>query len=163
MFNEQIIDREDLGEIVLGDAKIRDEQHAAACLVAQLPYYYLFSGEQMKHSKIESFLNKIDPKTGLSHRVLAARLIHGVGGPESEDDMNIVFVRDNGERFTQIGFKDDKNPVIIVDLNYKRPRLSLIAKVVGTNTPRFTSDMLLNIFDTFVKIQIYRDENLAEN
>jgi hypothetical protein len=160
---QTINDEVDVGEVVFDGLKIRGEEDVAASLVAHLPYYYLFTGEQMKHSKIESFLNGIDSKIGLTRRVLAARLVYEVGGPESRNDMSMLFVRLDGEKFTQIGFDKDENAVIIIDLDYKVPKPSVIRRVIGTDTLKFTSEMLLNIFDTFVNIQKYRDENLAKN
>jgi hypothetical protein len=164
MSKEQIINDEvDVGEVVFESLKIKDEEDVAASLVAHLPYYYLFTGEQMKHSKIEGFLNGIDSKTGLTRRVLAARLVYEIGSTESKEDMSIMFIEDSGEKFTQIGFDKDEAPVILIDTNFKRPRLTLFERTFGTHTLKFTSEMLLNIFDTFVNIQKYRDENVAKN
>jgi hypothetical protein len=164
MSREQMIEGgEDLGEMVLDGAKIKNEGDAACWLVAQLPYFYLFCGGLAKHPETESYLNEIEPKTGLSRRVFASKLVYEVGSPESKEDMSMIFIEDNGEKFTQIGFDKDKAPVILIDMNFKRPKMSLVEKVLGTNTLKFTSEMLSNIFDTFVKIQLYRDENLAKN
>lgn len=150
-------------EVIFNGLKIKGEEDIAANLVAHIPYYYLFSGEQIKHPEIESFLNGIDSKTGLTRRVLAARLVYEVGSPESNEDISIMFIEDKGEQFTQIGFDKDKVPVILVDLNFKCPRLALFERTFGTSTLKFTPEMLLNIFDTFVGIQVYRNENLAKN
>jgi hypothetical protein len=116
-----------------------------------------------KHPEIEGYLNEIESKTELSRRILVSKLVYEVGSPESKEDMSMIFIENNGEKFTQIGFDKDKAPVILIDTNFKRPKMSLVEEVFGTSTLKFTSEMLLNIFDTFVKIQLYRDENLAKN
>lgn len=152
---------QDRGELILPGARIKDSGDMAMHLMVNLPYSYLFSLNSGKNREIEEFLNKIDPGTGLQHRILVARALKTYFDGDSDEDIKALYINDDGTKFSQIGFEGE-NSVIILDLNHEGSKMSVIDNILGTGKLRFTSAILSNVFETLVAVQKYREGQKVE-
>lgn len=147
---------QDRGELILPGARIKDSGDMAMHMMVNLPYSYLFPANSGKNSEVEGFLNKIDSETKLQHRILAARMLETFFDENSREDIKAVYIKGDGNNFSKIGF-EDKNPVILLDLNHEGSKISIIGNVFGTDKLRFTPAILCNIFETLVAVQKHKE------
>ena len=161
MSKEQKDTPQDRGELISPCARIRTSGDMAMQMMVNLPYSYLFFANPGKNSEVEGFLNKIDSKTNLQHRILAARMLETFFDENSREDIKAVYVKGDGTNFSKIGFEEG-NPVILLDLNHEGSKISIIDNVFGTDKLRFTPAILCNIFETLVAVQKHKEGQKVE-
>lgn len=152
---------QDMGVLILPGIKIKNSRDLTAHMMVNLPYSYLFSANSGKNSEIEGFLNKIDPETKLQHRILAAKVLEILFSENDSENIKALFINDDGTKFSQIGFEGE-NPVILLDLNHRGSKISVIDNILGTDKLRFTPAILCNIFETLVAVQKYKERQKVE-